>query len=320
MFGYWIGRGLSLLVDPTIAISFAHPGFKVHALSFDPADLEVDLTGRRMLVTGANAGIGYEVALGLARLNAEVVLLCRSWERGTAAAESIRAATDNPRVHVEVADLADLASARAAGMRLASAGIDVVVHNAGLLPSERIETPQRLELTFATHVVGPHVLTRTLLSALERSSDARVIWMSSGGMYSQKLNLEDPNWEQREYDGVTAYAETKRAQVVLAELWAAKLSRKHIQVNAMHPGWADTGGVRTSIPRFYRATKSILRTPAEGADTAIWLAASPAARELTGKFFLDRRPRLTHFLPFTRESEADRQRLWRLCDRYAKRG
>jgi len=88
----------------------------------------------------------------------------------------------------------------------------------------------------------------------------------------------------------------------------------------MHPGWADTAGVRESIPTFYRVARSILRTPAEGADTIVWLAAAVGARAHSGQFFLDRVPRRTHYLPTTWESADDRQRLWRLCERYAKRG
>ena len=97
---------------------------------------------------------------------------------------------------------------------------DVLIHNAGVLPDERIETEDGLELSFATHVVGPFLLTGLLRPALEKSSDARVIWVSSGGMYTRRLNVRDPNWKKREYDGVLAYADTKRAQVVLADLWA----------------------------------------------------------------------------------------------------
>ena len=86
-------------------------------------------------------------------------------------------------------------------------------------------------------------------------------------------------------------------------------------VNAMHPGWADTPSVKSSLPRFRRVTRNILRTPAEGADTVVWLAACPRARESTGRFFFDREERRTHLLPFTRESEEDRRALWQLCER-----
>jgi len=137
-------------------------------------------------------------------------------------------------------------------------------------------------------------------------------------MYTRRLSLADPNWEQRRYDGVTAYAETKRAQVVLAELWAEQLAGTSVVVNAMHPGWADTPAVQSSLPRFHRITRAILRTPAEGADTVVWLAASPVARAWSGRFFFDREPRRTHLLSLTRESQNDRRALWDLCERLSE--
>jgi dehydrogenase/reductase SDR family protein 12 len=311
----WIGRALSRVVDPFIVGSFDRTGFRIHSLAFPPDDLDVDLSGRRCLVTGANSGIGYETALALADLGADVVLLCRSRERGEKAAERIRQRTGSARVALEVLDVSDLAAIREAAPRLAAEPVDVLVHNAGVLPDERAETAQGLELTVATHVVGPFLLTALLRNRLEKSPDGRVIWVSSGGMYTRRLNLSDPNWNHRAYDGVVAYAETKRAQVVLAELWADELRSGSVVVNAMHPGWADTPAVKTSLPRFHRLTRRILRTPAEGADTVVWLAASRRAREWTGRFFFDREPRRTHLLPFTRESEEDRRALWALCQR-----
>lgn len=311
-------RGLARLVDPTIVFSFDRTGFGLHALAFDPDDLDVSLDGQRVLVTGANSGIGYESAAGLAELGAEVVLLCRSAERGEEAAERIRKRSGNPRVGVETLDVSDLEAVRAVGTRLVRGRVDVLVHNAGVLPDRRIETAQGLELTWATHVAGPHLLTRLLRPALERSRAGRVIWVSSGGMYTRRLNLDDVGWRERSYEGVVAYAETKRAQVVLAELWAEALRGTPVVVNAMHPGWADTPSVRRSLPTFWRLMRSRLRTPAEAADTVLWLAASPRARRWSGRFFFDREPRRTHLLPFTRESEAERRRLWELCERWAE--
>jgi dehydrogenase/reductase SDR family protein 12 len=310
----FVGRVLSRVVDPFIVSSFDRTGFRIHSLTFRPEDLDVDLSNRRCVVTGANSGIGYETALALADLGAEVVLLCRNRGRGEQAVERIRTLTGNARVSLEVVDMSDLASVRAAAGRLAAAPVDVLVHNAGVLPGERIETRDGLELTFATHVVGPFLLTRLLRPNLEKSPDGRVIWVSSGGMYTRRLDLSDPNWTKRDYDGVLAYAETKRAQVILSELWAEELRGSPISVNAMHPGWADTPSVESSLPRFHRITKNILRTPAEGADTVVWLAACPTLRA-TGRFFLDREERRTHLLPFTRETEKDRRALWRLCER-----
>ena len=316
----WVGRGLGLVVDPTIVLSFDRTGFGIHSLAFDPRDLDVDLSGRRCLVPGANSGIGFETALALADLGAAVTLLCRDRERGEAAAARVREETGNPRVALEVLDVSSLAAVREVGARLAAGPVDVLIHNAGVLPDRRIETADGLELTFATHIVGPHLLTRLLEPALVRSPDGRVIWVSSGGMYTKRLDLTDPNWTARPYDGVTAYAETKRAQVVLAELWAERLRGTTVVVHAMHPGWADTPAVRTSLPGFHRVTRAILRTPAEGADTVVWLAAAPRARASTGEFWFDRRARRTHLLPFTRESDVDRRRLWVLCEAWADAG
>jgi NAD(P)-dependent dehydrogenase (short-subunit alcohol dehydrogenase family) len=133
-------------------------------------------------------------------------------------------------------------------------------------------------------------------------------------MYTQRLELDDPQWEQRDYDGVRAYAETKRAQVVLSELWAEALAEDGTTVNSMHPGWADTPGVARSLPLFHRTTGLVLRSPAEGADTIVWLAASPAAGRATGRLFFDRQPRRAYLLPNTRETEADRRALWEMCE------
>lgn len=307
-------RALRPLLDASPLFSFDRIGFQRHALGFDPEDLEVDLYGRRCLVTGASAGLGYETALALADLGGEVVLLCRDRARGEAAVTAIREATGSRRVRLCEVDLADLDSVARAGDALGREPVDVLVHNAGLLPDARIESPQGLELTFATHVAGPHGLTRVLRPALEQAGDARVVWVSSGGMLTRRLNLEDPQWRWRDYDGVVAYAETKRAQVVLAELWAEAFADTKVCVNAMHPGWADTKGVRESLPRFHRVTETILRTPAEGADTIVWLAASPAAAGRTGRFFFDREPVRTHWVAGTRESESDRRALWTLCE------
>ncbi len=310
-----LGRALSRIVDPLIFPSFDRTGFRIHSLGFDPTDLPADLSGKRCVVTGANSGIGFETSLALARMGAEVALVCRDRLRGEGAAARIRSRSGNPRVSLALADVSELESLRALAERLGPRPVDVLVHNAGVLPAARVETSDGLELCFATHVAGPFLLTSLLRSRLEAAPGARVIWVSSGGMYTRRLNLSDVNWERRRYDGVVAYAETKRAQTVLAELWAAALRGSAVRVNAMHPGWADTPAVRTSLPTFYRALRAVLRTPAEAADTAIWLAASPAARAATGEFFFDRVARSKHLLPWTRESAGDRRALWQLCER-----
>jgi NAD(P)-dependent dehydrogenase (short-subunit alcohol dehydrogenase family) len=306
---------LSRLLDASILRSFDRSGFRRHAAGFDPTDLQVDLAGRVCLVTGANSGIGFETSLALAARGGRVWMLCRNRQRGLAAVREVRARTGSRRVRLGVVDVADSASIRRFVRSLEAPVVDVVVHNAGVLPDERTESADGHELTFATHVLGPWLLTRLLLPRLRKSRDARVVFVASGGMYTQALSLRDWQWRARPFDGVVAYAQTKRMQVVLAELLAAELKDSGICVNAMHPGWADTPAVRTSLPRFWNLMRRVLRTPAEGADTVVWLAASPAARGQTGRFWFDRQPCSAHLLPWTRETRQQRQALRRLCER-----
>lgn len=313
----WLtGKALGALLDPTIVLSFDHTGFAARSLAFSPADLDVDLQGRRCVVTGANSGVGFETALALADLGAEVILVCRNEARGEQAAERIRNDTGNRDVRALVADLSELESIRHAARQLGEKPLDRLIHNAGVLPDTLETTSAGLERTFATHVVGPHLLTKLVRGRLAQSDDARVIWVSSGGMYASTLDVDRMRNPASPYDGVTAYSLTKRAQVVLAELWARELEGEAI-VHAMHPGWADTPAVRSSLPNFHRLLQPLLRSPAEGADTIVWLAASEPARRSSGEFFLDREARRTHLVPFTRESRSERKRLWEICEALA---
>jgi NAD(P)-dependent dehydrogenase (short-subunit alcohol dehydrogenase family) len=303
------------VLDRTILFSFDRSGFLRHARSFRQGDLDADLAGRVCLVTGANSGIGREAATALAARGAEVWLLCRDRARGEEAVASIRKTTGNRRVHIEVVDVSRLDAVRAFAERFTPTRIDVLIHNAGVLPGTREETAEGLEVTLATNVIGPFLLTHLLQPKLAAAGGARVIFVSSGGMYAERLSLDDMQWSQRPFDGVTAYAQTKRMQVILTELLARRWARAGIAVHAMHPGWADTPSVRSSLPRFWRVMRKRLRTPEQGADTLLWLAVAPALP--SGQFWFDRAPQPTHLLPFTTEPARDRARLWRTCKQLA---
>jgi len=162
----------------------------------------------------------------------------------------------------------------------------------------------------ATDLASPYLLTRLLLPALKASGDARVINVASGGMYTQGMRADSLAPRPSEYDGPTAYARAKRGLVILAEMWARQWAAFGISVHAMHPGWVDTPGVEQSLPLFRKVTKPFLRTPEQGADTIVWLAASDEGAQTTGKFWLDRRSRPTHRLKATVEAPTDRQAMW----------
>ena len=289
---------LDAALDATILFSFDRTGFRRHARAFDPADLAVDLSGRTMLVTGATAGLGLATVKALAQLGATVVMACRDLKRGEAARAAVAGKTEV--LQLDVSSQADVSRFVAAW---GSRPLDVLINNAGLLPTERQVTREGLELAYATNVVGPVALTGGLLPVL-RVSRGRVVTVSSGGMYPVKLDLQALRGEVKKYDGVAAYAQTKRAQVILNELWAA--AEPLVTFAAMHPGWADTAGVKGSIPTFHRITRSILRSADEGADTIVWLAACQRIAGQSGKFWFDRAPAKTHAFPWTHERPQDR--------------
>jgi dehydrogenase/reductase SDR family protein 12 len=311
-------RTADAICDPSIVSSFDRTGFWRHSQQFDPTDLDVDITGRRCLVTGANSGIGFATASALAARGARTVLLCRSPERAADARQRILTAHPKAEVHIELVDLSEQASIHALAARLAPGKIDVLVHNAGVLPARHHLTADGIEQTLATNLVGPHLLTRLLLPRLRDSDDGRLIFVSSGGMYAEKLSVQRLVMPPERFDGVVAYARTKRALVVLAEQLSAELAGTDITVSSMHPGWADTPAVRTSIPTFHRITRAILRTPEQGADTVIWLAAAQAPRGQSGRFWFDRKPRRAHFVPWTRESDGERTALMRQLEAWVR--
>ena len=141
----------------------------------------------------------------------------------------------------------------------------------------------------------------------------RVVFVSSGGMYARRLDVGEMRSNTGTYSGLAAYAMTKRGQVVLSELLAADLATSGVCVNAMHPGWAATRSVERSLPRFFRLMQRRLRSPRQGADTALWLAIADRAGEETGRFWFDRRAVPTHLMRRTVEDDEERRRLWSLC-------
>ncbi len=296
-------RLLDRLIAPLVPLSFGAPGLWLRRRDFGAL---ASLSGHHAVVTGANSGIGRAATEQLLGLGARVTMVCRDRERGTRAQREI-ATTSGHQPALELCDVSSLADVAALAARLRDP-IEVLIHNAGVLPDLRSETEDGLELTWATHVVGPHLLTRLLRDRLSRSS--RVVLVSSGGMYLS--GLVEPGAVPDPHDGVRAYALTKRAQVVLAELWAEH-DPDGPRVVAMHPGWADTDAVRSSLPRFHALTRRLLRDPAGGADTLGWLASVPIGELVHGGFYFDRARRATHILPWRHDPSDRRAALWNWC-------
>ena len=237
------------------------------------------LFGRTVLLTGPTSGLGRTAAHELAGLGARVVLVGRSRERLAEVRNALIAEHGEDRFPVVVADMDSLASVRAATAEIlrTEARLDVIVDNAGAVFPTRRE-PDGIEATLATMVVGPFALIGDLLPLLRSTPGSRVIAVTSGGMYAQGLHLEDLQWTAEPFQGTRAYARAKRAQVVLMREWARRIPPRGRDVHRDAPRLGRHAGPSASLPGFARAMKPILRTPAEGADTIVWLAAAPASR------------------------------------------
>lgn len=294
------------ILDRSVVGGFSSIGYSIRRrLPSWPADAAPNsLQGKTALVTGASSGLGISTAAGLGQLRAKVLLVVRDVRKGEQVAQTLRHSID-AEFEVVRCDLADLNDVRRFSAHLSEPRIDVLIHNAGALPPTRQESAQGHELTMALHVLAPVLMTELLAEKLTPA--ARIVFVTSGGMYSQRLRADDPGFLDGEYSGTTAYARSKRAQIelmpILTQRWAPA------RVYATHPGWADTPGVKESIPAFEKLTRPILRDAESGSDTTVWLSATePAPAPAT--LWHDRVARPTHFMARTRTGDLERRRMW----------
>lgn len=304
-------RLVDTALEATVIGSFTRIGPAVRSRLDDWRPIaDLDLTGRTVLVTGGNGGLGTAIVELLVEAGATVHITVRSADKGVQTVEEVQRATGGGDVHWWLLDLTDLDAVRSFAAEFTSEVevLDGLVHNAGAMFSERREV-DGIETTVLLHVVAPFLLTHELLPALQRSDHpARVVWLSSGGMYTEGLDvakLQSPD----DYEPARAYARAKRAQVELTKQLAARLDER-VVVQAMHPGWTATPGVERSLPGFNKVMGPLFRDPRGGADTAAWLIAAPEGARHAGSFWLDRRRRSTSYLPGTATTPEQAMALW----------
>ncbi|MCS3779437.1 SDR family NAD(P)-dependent oxidoreductase [Tsukamurella ocularis] len=298
-------------LDRSIAFGYSNIGFALRKARWDGRDPRAEsLAGCTVVVTGATSGIGAAIAEQVVDLGATVVIVGRNSGRATAVRDGILRRQPNASVIVELGDVSDLDALPELAARLAKHGVDVIVHNAGVMPPEWTAAGNGHELSLATHVLGPVLLTDLLLPQLADSADARVIFMSSGGMYTAELPVDDLDYREGEYKGASAYARSKRVQVAMVPVLARRWQSAQVTVAGMHPGWVATPGIADSLPGFTKLAGSLLRNADQGADTAVWLAATTPKPE-SGKFWHDRAERPEHYLRRTEFSDSDRRAVWR---------
>lgn len=245
-----------------------------------------DLTGKRCLITGANSGIGFETARVLAKHGAQVMLACRSPERGQAAKEQISAETKNENVSFLRLDLADLKQVRECAAGLVETGdpIDVLVNNAGLMMPPLGRTKQGFELQFGVNHLGHFALTGLLLPLLEKSDEARIVNVASNAHKHGKMDFSDLNYQHRGYNRITAYGQSKLANL----LFSLELDRRireqglNIRVLTAHPGWTST-----NLMKYFALAKWLsprfAMTSEQGAQPTLRAVTDPGAR--SGEYF-----------------------------------
>jgi NAD(P)-dependent dehydrogenase (short-subunit alcohol dehydrogenase family) len=290
-------------------LGFSTFGYRLRKRHFPPIDQRLD--GKTAIITGATSGIGEGAALALAELGARVLVVGRNKGKLTSLVKELEKRTGRSEFEFFLADLSEVGDIQRVSKEISAKfhSVDLLIHNAGALERKYSSTKAGYERSFAVNLLAPFLLTRGLMDQLKRGSHARVIFVSSGGMYPVKLNVDELNLSKDKFDGVRAYAQAKRAQVILAEELGKSLRKDQIVVHSMHPGWVDTAGVSKSLPKFYALTKPILRTIEQGVDTISWLSAAREPGKSTGKFWHDRRERSTNLIPRTKETDATRKQL-----------
>ncbi|MFX0155729.1 MAG: SDR family oxidoreductase [Candidatus Hodarchaeota archaeon] len=271
------------------------------------------MQGKFCLITGANSGIGKATAIGLAKLNAHIVMLCRDKTRGEEAKSEIITESGNESIDLLLADLASQQSIRqfVAELQMKYDKLHILINNAGVNPSKRYETVDGLEKTFAINTLAPFLLTNLLLPTIKNSIPARIINVASA-VQSKSINFENLQFNKH-FRSWKTYSQSKTALIIITYEFARRLNGSGVTVNCLHPG-----GVKTNIIQDYKGiikffTKiifSFAKSPEEGAKTSIYLASSPKVEKVSGKYFIDKKEAKSKDVTYNKSIA---ERLWNIC-------
>jgi NAD(P)-dependent dehydrogenase (short-subunit alcohol dehydrogenase family) len=264
---------------------------------------------RIALVTGGNSGIGFAWASAMGARGFEVILACRSEERGLAARQRLRAENAQARAELVLCDLLSFASIRSAAAEVRDRWphVDVLFNNAGAVFFDRGLSVDGHERNTQVYFLGPHLLTEQLLPALSDSPAGRIINMVGRYAYKGRWSPDDPELANR-FSGIQAAANGQLYKLMATVELAERLAPQGVTVNAYHPGAVRTAMVK-KLPWHLRMLATpvswFFRTPSGGADTAVWLASSPELQDATGAYYFDRK--LQALPPDAASSEARAQ-------------
>ncbi len=283
-------------------------------MALDP--IQADLRGKTVLITGANQGIGKAAAIALRSLGADLVLVCRSPDKARAAVADIQAAPGAGKVELLLGDLSVQADVRrvAAEFLATHTRLDVLLNNAGVLATSRRVTADGLEGTFATNHLAYFLLTNLLRDVLVASAPSRVVNVSSEAHRRSRMNWDDLQSE-KSFTSFMVYGQSKLANVLFTYELARRLEGTGVTANCLHPGVVASGFGQTDggfTAFLVRLAKPFMITNEQGADTSVYLSASPAVQGVTGKYFDKRKPRPSNKASY---DEADQKRLWTLSEK-----
>jgi NAD(P)-dependent dehydrogenase (short-subunit alcohol dehydrogenase family) len=276
---------------------------------------QTDMSGKLCVVTGASAGIGKETALGLAKLGATVVLVCRDTERGETASREIKRISGSDAVELMICDLSSQTSIRqfASEFKSRHDRLDVLVNNAGVFLRQRSQTEDGIESTFAINHLGYFLVTNLLLDLLKSSAPSRIVNVASAAHRYGRLDLN--SWvTARDYSSFGAYANSKLANVLFTYELARRLEGTGVTANCLHPGAVATSLFRR-LPKILEVLiKLTTISPQRGARTSIYLASSAEVEGVSGKYFVRRRPQRSSSASYDEQAA---RRLWDLSEQLA---
>jgi NAD(P)-dependent dehydrogenase (short-subunit alcohol dehydrogenase family) len=279
------------------------------------------MQGKICLATGASSGIGKATALGLARMGATVVMVCRDASKGQSALAEIRQKSGNSSVDLLLADLSSQEAIRrlASEYRSKYQQLHVLINNAGVYYTKRHITVAGIEAMFAVNYLARFLLTNLLLDIIKSCTPARVINVAGAYHAKGKINFDDLQGE-RDFDGQRANHQSKLADVLLTYELARRLEGTGVTVNCLHPGMVATDLIDKDkdFPRFfkylYKLSRPLMKSPAKGAETSLYLASSPEVEGVTGQYFVNKK--IAQSCPESHDHELA-WRLWEVSEKLA---
>jgi NAD(P)-dependent dehydrogenase (short-subunit alcohol dehydrogenase family) len=254
------------------------------------------MIGRTCLVTGANSGIGKETALGLARMGARVVLVCRNQQKGESALADIQRQTGSSHLDLLIADMSSFGSVRGLAERVQQLypQLDVLINNAGAAVRRRTLSADGIEMTVAGNYLGPALLTSLLLDLLKSSAPSRIVNVSSEAQRNSRLDLNDLQFEKRKYNPLAAYGQSKLLMNAFTFELARRLQGTGVTANCLHPGVVATNIWPADAPWFVKLLVGVMKpfmlNSKQGAKVSLYLATSPDVANVSGQYFVKSRP------------------------------